>query len=217
MSQLAPTLRSDYFAEGDYVVTDPGKGVMRSRAGTRMVALTEDFLRGLREALDSECGPGADLVLRTCGRAWGADFARRVEKELSDFHGKPLQSEPLGLFEASLTSLFSHHGWGAARFDFTQHGRGLVVVAVRDPVIAAASAAESKSPGDPLLAGVLAGTFAHFTGQPLDCLQTECRSRGAAESRFVVALAERLKPLMSWPGQGKSHDEVVAELTRPPA
>jgi len=146
MSQMTAKVRSDYFAEGDYVVTDPGKGVMRSRAGTRMVALTEDFLRGLREALDSECGPGADLVLRTCGRAWGADFARRVEKELSEFHGKPLQSEPLGSFEASLTSLFSHHGWGATRFDFTQHARGLIVVAVRDPVLAAAAAAASKRP-----------------------------------------------------------------------
>jgi predicted hydrocarbon binding protein len=205
----ATTTRPNYFAEGDYLSTDVRTGVMRNRAGTRMLALTGDFLLGLKAALDEECGPTADLVLKTCGRTWGAAFAARIERELSAHLGGPLGDEPLARFEAALVAMFSHHGWGKVRLDVSRHAQGVLVVAVAEPVMAAVVGTADR-PADPLLAGVLAGTLSHFAGETLDCAQTQCRACGAAESLFVITHPDRLKAVADRPG--RTHAAVVAEL-----
>ncbi len=202
--------RPNYFAEGDYLSTDVRKGVTRNRAGTRMVALTADFLLGLREALEHECGPTADLVLKTCGRTWGKAFAARMERELSDHLGRPVADEPLARFEAALVAMFSHHGWGKVRLDVSKHPQGLLVVAVSNPVMAAV-VGPAERPVESLLAGLLAGTFSHFAGETLDCLQTQCRACGHPESLFVVTHPDRLKAVTG-PSDTRSHGDVVADL-----
>lgn len=206
-----PMTRGNFFAEGEYVTTDVKTGVMRNRAGTRMIALTSDFLVGLCAALETECGPAAAAVLRTCGRTWGRRVGERLAKELEAFYGEPVADFPLSLYEACLTEAFSHDGWGRLRFDFTRHDRGVIVVRAAGAIFAGLSAGADK-PVDTLLAAVLAGVFAAVSGQPLDCLQTACQACGAAEGVFVIALADRLAKVADWPEKGKTHDDVMAEL-----
>jgi hypothetical protein len=168
--------RGDYFAEGDSLTTDARAGTLHNRAGARMLGLGEDFLAGLDAALAARCGPVADVVRKSCGRAYGRRLGERLEAELAAYFGETVESYPLARLGAALVGLFSHHGWGRPRLDFSRYATGVIVVAFEDP-------AEPV-----LLAGVLAGLFSHLTGEELDCLP----ATGGRETRFLLALAERV-------------------------
>ncbi|MBL8794010.1 MAG: 4-vinyl reductase [Planctomycetia bacterium] len=209
-------MRGNFFAESTYLKTDIAKGTTRNRAGTRIVCLTADFLHGLRRAVGDECGPAAELVFKSCGKKWGALFAKRFEQEMSEFYGKPLQDFMLALFQACLTELFSHHGWGKPNLDLSRHDRGLIVVEVKDAIYAEL-VGQSDQPVDTLLAGIFAGFFSYLSGQDLDCVQTTCKACGADASRFVLALAARLAPVPAWVQNGKGHEEILGQLAAVPA
>jgi hypothetical protein len=206
-----PVDRTNYFAEGQYLKTDIAKGVTRNRSGTRMISLTSDFLGGLRKAFHTECGPAAESVFRTCGKLWGKQFAERFDKELSEYYQMPVREFRVSSFLACLNECFSHHGWGNLSLDLDHHERGLIVAIVSNPPMAEI-VGTNEEPVDSLLAGVLGAFFSHFTGETLDCMQTQCRAMGATESRFVIGLGSRLERVMELVKEGKSHEEILAEL-----
>jgi len=209
-------MRGNFFAESTYLKTDIVKGTTHNRAGTRIVCLTADFLHGLRRAVGDECGPAADLVFKSCGKKWGALFAKRFEQEMSDFYGRPLQDFMLALFQACLSELFSHHGWGKPTLDLSKHERGLIVIEVKEPIYADL-VGKADQPVDTLLAGIFAGFFSQLSGQDLGCVQTECKACGADASRFVLALSQRLTPVPAWVQNGKGHEEILGQLAAVPA
>lgn len=212
-STTIPVVRGNYFAEGKYIKTDVRTGVMRNRAGTRMLALSSDFLLGLISALDNECGPAAVSVFRSCGRTWGKRVAERFAKEMEEYYGMPLADFPLSQFTACLCEMFNHHGWGKLALDFELFANGLIVVTVESPIYADLLG-KSDKPADSLLAGVLAGMFTHFAGQPLDCLQTQCQANGHPNSKFILTVPERLKAVSDWPTRGKTHAQILAEVQK---
>ena len=201
----------NFYAEGMYCHTDVRRGVTRTRTGTRLVALTADFLVGFRRAVVDECGPAADTVFRSCGRKWGGFLASRFDADMTQFHGRPVRELSMAKFRACVADLFSHHGWGLVELDLSRHEQGLVVVTAEDPIFAAVSGPSDK-PVDSLLAGVFAGFLSGLFGRDLDCVQTACKARGEPASRFVVGLATRLTGARGWVEGGKTHDQVVAEL-----
>jgi uncharacterized protein len=214
MTATTPTeapVGGNYYAEGLYAQTDVRRGVTRTRAGVRLVTLTTDFLVGFRRAITDECGPAADTVFAACGRKWGGFLAKRFEAEMSAFHGRPLSEMSLAKVQALMGDLFSHHGWGPVRLDLTRHEQGLVVVTADEPIFASLSG-PSEKPVDSLLAGVLAGFLSTLFGRDLDCVQTACKARGEATSKFVVGLTQRLAGARGWVDAGKAHEEIVAEL-----
>lgn len=204
---------ANYFAEGRYVKTNVKTGVARNRAGTRILSLTSDFLIGLRNALIFECGKSADAVMKSAGRKWGTRFAERLDKELGDHYRRPQGDCPLAMFQASMSEAFSHHGLGKLTIDVTLHDKGLLSCAVENPVYCGLVDAADQ-PTDSMLAGILAGMFSHYAGRDLDCVQTQCQSCGAADSRFVVTLASRLGRAEELRNEGKSHVEIVAALAQ---
>src|SRR5262245_57604578 len=127
-----PPVRGDYFAEGDYLRTDPAAGVARDRAGTRLLALPEEFLDALDQTLAAECGPAADRWLKSCGRAWGRRLAERLDQELGDYFGEALAAAPLARFQAALRGAFRVLGWGVLTLDFRRYDKGLLVAEVRN-------------------------------------------------------------------------------------
>lgn len=205
-------MAGNYFTQ-DYLATDVKTGVTRNRGGTRMLALTDDFLLGLHTALTQECGPAADEVFRSCGRTFGAQLARKLSAELQQFYGKPLTEFPMAMFEACLKQAFGRHGWGDVAFDFTRHDKGVVVVDLKSAVFADLLPAQER-PADPLMAGVLAGMFSSFAGRSLGCLQTQCSGRGDGVSRFVLTDAARIDGVAELAAAGKPHDEILAALER---
>lgn len=204
-------LRGNYFAEGAYAHTDLRSGTVRNRAGARLVALTEDFLAGLCGGLSDACGDRAADVLKAIGRAYGRAEGQRLAAELEAYYGRPVADFPLAVTDSCLREAFSHHGWGTVKADFGRYEKGVLVAAV-DHAPFAALVGRSDRPVEALLAGLLAGLFSHFAGVELDCMQTECPTRGAANSRFVLTVPSRLAAVAGWAEAGRSHDEIVTEL-----
>jgi predicted hydrocarbon binding protein len=204
-------LRGNYYAEGSYAQTDVKKGVTRNRSGARIITLSADFLLGLHKGITDECGPAAESVLKNCGIRWGTAFAKRFETELSTFHGRAVTEFPLAEFQACLVECFSHHGWGKLTIDPSFSDRGLIVVVV-EAAIMAALLGRAVKPVDTLMAGTLAGFFRHFSGEDLDCIQTQCSACKAKDSRFVIGLTSRLAPAADMVAKGLSHGEVLIKL-----
>jgi predicted hydrocarbon binding protein len=203
--------RGNYFAEANCFHTNVRRGVTHNRSGTRIIALSEDFLRGLRAAVIDECGPAADTVFRTCGRRYGELFAKRFEKEMTEFYGQKPHDFIFALFNACLVELFNHHGWGLLRMDFSRHDRGVVIITL-DNAIMADLIRQAERPTDTLFAGIFAGFFSYLSGQELDCVQTACKAKGDPTSRFVVGLAPRLKTALEGVAQGLSHDALLPQI-----
>ena len=201
----------NFFAEDDFIHTDVRLGVSVNRAGTRMCSLSSDFLKGLLTAITHECGPAAGEVLGTAGRRWGLAFGKRLENELSEFYGQPVRDFPLALFQACVVEAFSHHGWGKLNLDFGHEGIGLIVAEMDNPIYGSL-VEKSEQPADPMLAGILAGFFAHFSGQDLECVQTDCVALGHDRSRFIIGLGSRLAKARVWRGEGKGHAAILQGL-----
>ncbi len=210
--KLAHPNRSNYFAEGKYAKTNPQTGVTRTPGGTRLVALSDDFLRGLQRAVADECGPAATTVFYTCGQRWGELFAKRMEKELSDYYGQSLSTFSVPMFEATLVELFSHHGWGRLKFDMSRHHQGLIIATLGNGMVAELFTPEEVSE-DALLAGIMAGFFRYLSGQDLMCVQTQFENRGAPNSQFVIGLSSRLSGVGPWVDNGRTHEEILDELS----
>ena len=203
-------MHGNYFAEDGYLTHDPKSGTIRNRAGARMLALTDDFLAAAQDTLEAEFGERAPAVLAAAAQDWGRRAAEQFAAEMEQYHGRPLAQLPLSLFAADLTEAFRRHGWGILSIDFAQHPYGLLLVEVKTPI----SSANTSGPVDALLAGFLAGMFSQFTGATLDCLKSDCPSRGASQSRFVLTVPERLHAVDGWVARGKGHAEILADLKR---
>lgn len=206
--------RGNYFARPGFFDCDVATGVMKGPTGRRVIALTDDFLVGFSEALRDECGPAAEVVLRTCGRTYGEGFARELERGLSEHHARPLRELEMALFQACLAEAFSRYGLGLLRLDLAHHGEGTLAVEVRNTIFSRMTKERVAVPSDHLLAGMLAGVFSHFAGRPLECVQTEEQAAGAPASRFVLGLAERLAKVADNAKAGEGHDRVVAQLAK---
>ena len=208
-------LRCNYFAEADYLRQDLAAGTLQNRAGTRMVALADDLLIALVNAIAQERGEQSGAVLAALGRDWGTQAAAQFTRELGDHHATPLAEQPLAVFAADLTAAFLHHGWGRFQFDFSRFARGLLLVDVTDPFLGS-SVRPTSLPVEGLLAGFLGGMFSHFAGIELAGLQTACRANGAEQSRFVLTVPARLAAVAGWVEAGRGHDEILSELEKSP-
>jgi uncharacterized protein len=188
------------FTGVDDLNADSQTGVTRNRAGARVLTLTREFLSGMATALETECGPTADAVAQSCGRAWGRRYAARLERELAQ---PPFADRPLAEFTDCLAAAFNHNGWGLLTLDFGHSDRGLIVADLR----------HSPAAGpDGMFAGLLAGLFSHFAGLALDCILTQRADGEAGVTRFVIGLSQRLGRFADAAAQGRSHDEIVGEL-----
>ena len=213
-STLVPDALSfcNYYND-DYLETDVRSGVTTNRAGTRLLALSSDFLLGLHQALSTECGEAASTVFRTCGRTWGRQFGVKFERELTQFYGRPMREFPVALFEACLKEAFSRHGWGRVEIDYGHHEHGFIIVDLPDCIYADLLGKQATE-GDPLMAGLLAGLFSHLSCQNLDAVQTMSKTRGETNNRFLLTLPSRVQSAQRLLEQGKKHDEIVTALER---
>ena len=102
----------NFFAPNTYVQGDMELGTIKSRQGTRLVALPNTLLRALPKGLESELGPAAQVVLRQCGYAWGKQFHQRFAAEVSEYYGKPLADMGMPEFLQCLKQCWQTYGWG---------------------------------------------------------------------------------------------------------
>jgi predicted hydrocarbon binding protein len=209
-------LRGNYFAEADYLRQNLPSGTLENRAGARMFALPDELLVALSNTVMKHRGERCGEVLKSIGRGWGKQAAEQLSNELSGFHERRLDEQPLSLFAADLTAAFLHHGWGRLQLDFSRYARGLLLVEVFHPFLGEEVKPTSHSV-EALMAGFLSGMFTQFAGVELDCVQTACRARGEQSSRFVLTVPQRLQAIKELIESGRAHDEIVAALEKRPA
>lgn len=203
---------SGYYSQPNFFNADPARGTIRTPSGTRICALTDDFLRGFRTAVQFECGKATDRVFKKCGQRWGLAFIQRFDREMSQHYGVPMRDVSAGLVQKCLDEALRYHGWGKLNIDLTVYDRGIVQLVVTDPAMPEVVGSSDK-PTDSLMAGFFAAIFSHYAMQELDCQQTDCPSRGADASRFVVGLSERLSIVPSLVAEKLSHATIVRRLT----
>jgi predicted hydrocarbon binding protein len=204
--------RTDYFTQGGFLDLDVRTGVIRSKGGTRMLGVSEDFLRGFVIALEAETGPAAPAVLRRCGEFFGQRLARRFEAELGQHAEISLRDRTMAELDALIEDMFMGCGLGSltVRWDLGQHG----VLAFDLEQSPMQDIGPSGHVGDDLLAGVLHGFFATFCDGPMRCIQTADLRRGDRATKFVLVAEAAANEVDQQLARGSKHDEVVAYLTR---
>ena len=209
-------LVNGYYTRPDYFAADVAKGTIRTPSGTRICALTDDFLRGFRAAVQFECGKATDRVYKKCGFRWGTSFVERFDREMTEYFGVPAREMSAGLMERTVDEAFRAHGYGHLSLDYAEYDRGFVQVTLADSVMPAVMGRTDK-PSDALMCGFFSAVFGFYASTELDCVQTECPSRGADASRFLVGLAGRLAGVPKMVADNLSHATILNRLKAQPA
>lgn len=201
----------DYYVEELYMTADVETGILYNRAGRRMLALTDDFLIGLHRALEKECGDRTAQVLHTCGRRWGRNFGEGLSAEWSEFYGRSFREFPLALFQSLLIQEFAHNGWGNLDLDYQHFSSGVISLSLAGAIMAEIRPGEANM-SDLLTAGILSGMYSYFLGEEVDCLQSQCSSKGFADSRFLISSTARIQKLRSESTEAMSHEARLEQL-----
>jgi predicted hydrocarbon binding protein len=204
-------MKASYFSDS-YLQLDVNTGVINNTNGTRLLGLSEDFLRGFRRALIDETGEANRLVFHTCGKTWGANLALRLEKELASHYEIPLNQLPMYEFGLLLSEFWMRHGWGELQVNWQEaHTTGVFDITLVSPAFSSAFG-ETEVFSDDVFTGILEAVFSHFSGQDLACYQTAFETEPVLCSRFVLGLRNRLKQVPDWVQSQKLHTEIVQQL-----
>lgn len=213
-------LKGNYFGP-DYMTFDVKEGLLKNSGGTRLIALSEDFLLGFRQALLEETGQAHHVVFETCGKTWGENLARRLEREISAYYEQPFRELPMSLFTLMLQECWLRHGWGELVVGWEDgYQGGLFTVRIDNPAFSAifGQVAEAESPrrfDDDVFTGLLASLFSRFSARELHCVQIGHVSdpgQNLLASWFVIGLPERLNPASELVLSGLDHEEILSRL-----
>ncbi len=215
-SQAPLRFKGNFFADPEFFRTDVTKGVTKTPTGCRIITLPSEFLIGFRDALIYECGGSYRQIMKSTGRRWGTQFAKRLERELSSFYQTPFKELPEPIIRTCLAEAFRAHGYGHLSFATVLEHAEFVLAEVRNPLLPALIR-ESDRTSDLLMAGMLGAVLAHLTGKPLDAVQTECPSLGADRSRFLIGPGSVVAELEEWineASQMPSHKAILRHLAQ---
>lgn len=209
------TRRQDlnYFTSPAFLRLDAARGVLSSRGGTRMIAISDDYLQGFVAACEHEAGSAAPYILRRCGRFFGERLARRFEAELAAFAGASIRDRTMNEFNALVRDLWRGCGLGELTIDWSRGEHGLV------PVRLEASPMQDIGPsghvGDDLFTGILEGFFTSFCDGEMRCVQTGDQRLGDREgTTFVLAPFELAKRIEEMVADKTPHGAIVETLSR---
>ena len=202
-------LPGNYFAFDAYVTGDFEAGLLENRRGDRLLALPEILIEAIYSVIEKETGQAYGVVLANCGRWWGKNFYASFVEEVSEYYKKPLNEMEMVEFIGCLKQCWKSHGWGTFDLDMSHYHQGFIVVKIWSSAYAK-QAIKGKLPACFLETGILTTFFSQLTGRELHCLQTTCESLGADCNRFVLGLAQRLKPAEAWLEQ--DHETILDRL-----
>lgn len=203
----------NYYSHPVGLQLDVRRGLVRNRSGSRVVGVSEDFLRGFVASIEHEIGPATRMVLRKCGVMFGGRLARRFENETSAFAGTALQERPLNEFSGLLSDLWSSYGFGELLVDWDCGKSGYL------PVRLNGSPMQNIGPtghvSDDLFTGILQGFFAHFIDPGVRCVQTGDLRLGSKEgTTFIVGTEPYAKRAEQMANDRMLHSQIVVRLAR---
>lgn len=206
-----PSIPSNYYASDAYVHGDFEAGLLESRSGDRLLALSDTFLQGVYAGIEEELGEASHQVLFSFGRWWGKNFYRRFAREMAEYHGKLLAELEMVNFIQSLKQCWKAHGLGTIELDAQYTDRGFIVV--RTSLSSFAQAAQKRDrPVCAVEAGFFSAFFSQLTGEPLHCVQTACESMGFPYNAFVIGNEDRLRLAEAGIDEGETHTAIMLRL-----
>lgn len=205
------SLSGNYFTPEAYVQGDFESGLIENRQGGRLLALPETLIKSLYNALTSEVGPAAGMVLYNCGSKWGKSFFRRFCEEVNNYYQRSVaEMEMIELIQC-LKQCWKAHGWGIIEPNFDYYQQGFLVVEIRGSIFAD-TIESSQEPSCYVEAGLLSAFFSELSQTKLQCIQTSCESLGADSNMFILGLAKRLKPAREMLDKKQSHAAIMQSL-----
>ena len=202
----------NYFTSPEFIRLDVRTGVLRNRAGTRMVAISEDFLRGFVIACEHETGPAASLVLRRCGEFFGQRLARRFESELGLFAGVSLRDRNMVEFSILIVDMWHGCGFGHIMIDWSTSQHGFLAVELEESPMK--DIGPSGHMGEDMFVGILGGFLGSFADTAMRCVQSGDARLGDREgTTFIVAIPELVRQVESLRAGGSSHGQIVTALS----
>jgi len=209
---LLSMLREDDVFTEKSLTYDLREGVIWNPAKTRLILLSTDLLSGVYKALYFETGPGWKLILQRCGEVWGGRLAKRLDQECSMLLGTRLGDLPLENFLRFIRDYFRFHGWGLLTIQVEQARESGIIEAELVDSIFTDIVDDAESMADPMLAGLLSSLIGYLSGQEIGCVQTECPTKGAASSKFILTSPTRLKYAEAEVKAGKKHQELLTTI-----
>lgn len=205
----------NYFTHPSYVTLEGDAGVLRSRGGTRLLGISDDFLRGFVIACEDEAGSATPLLLRRCGSFYGQRLAERIERELLSFAGVPLHSRSMPEFGALIEDLWNGLGMGRITADYRHVQLGILPVKLQHSPMQ--DIGPKGHTADDLLCGIIEGFFRYFTGsdsnEGLRAVQTGDHRMGDREgTSFILGFAEAAKQIEALVAQRLPHSEILKRL-----
>jgi hypothetical protein len=203
----------NYYTHPSFMRLDVRAGVLRSRGGTRMLVVNDDFLRGFVAACEYETGPAAGLVLRRCGEFYGARLARRFEAEIGQYAGMSVRDRPMAEFDALIRDLWNGCGLGVVDIDWRHGEHGFLAISLGDSPMQ--DIGPSGHVGDEMFCGIFGGFFGAFCDADVRCVQTgDVRLGDRDGTTFIIApfaIAKRIEGLRA---NRMRHAEIVEALAR---
>lgn len=200
-----------YFSSPSFVRTELSAGTLRSQGGTRLLGISEDFLRGFVMACEHETGPATVLILHRCGQFYGAGLARRSEAELSAHLGRSLRDCSMNEFQILVEDLWNGYGLGQLKTDWSCGQNGFLALKLSHSPMQDIGPKGHLS--DDMFAGVIEGFFCHFAGEGLTCIQTGDLRMGDREgTTFVLVPAESAQRVHGLISARVPHSKIVQQL-----
>lgn len=200
------------FYENDYLEHDLLRGTVANRAGTKMCYMPAELVLGLIQILQEETGEEWRKILHRVGRIWGRRVAKRFQKEIAGFFGRPLHEMPVREFLPVLEGYFGYHGWGRLKVDLTHAEAGYIMARLENSAFVEILGA-SEEPVDSIVCGLLSEFFGQISERTdIDCVETECAARGRPSCHFVIGIEARLAAVRRMSEEGMAHDQIVASI-----
>jgi len=200
----------NYFSNPAHTKFDVQRGVFETRAGSRLIAINEDWLRGFVAALEFEAGQATPAILQRCGEFFGKRLAQRFDTELSDYARVPLRDRTMNEFVRLLDDMWTSYGMGKLELDWSQ---AQSFVAIRLHSSPMQNIGPSGHVGDDLFCGILSGFFGHFSETAVDIVQTGDERLGDRDgTTFVLGSADAAQKARQLKNEGHRHRDIVEKL-----
>jgi len=187
-------------------------GTAYNAAGSRVIYLSADVVKGIHQALLNETGPAWRLILKNCGILWGRRVAQNLERELGLMFNANPGELPVAEYLRLLESYFSAHGWGLLKLDLSRAESHGVITASLENSLFSEVLDDETARVDFLVAGILRSLFAHISGQEVDCQEIASSRAGAPHGLFVITATARLDKLEERIEGGESSAQILEAL-----
>ncbi len=188
-------------------------GTIENQAGTRIIYISTDIIRGIYEALYTEAGDAWKVVLKSCGYLWGKRVATSLDKELQALINQRLDNLTVKEYIDLIEYYFAMHGWGKVAIHLEDAQAYGIVRATLTHSLFVNALNQLDDHVDAMIAGMLKGLFESISGQALDCIEVTCARRHAAPCcEFLISAPARITSITSLIDEEVTFDDILEQL-----